>query len=75
MVLRASSLPSYSVEVVEGCIVLPLLHELCILIRASEPKIRSEKNSLNIKFLGGIFLGHPGYPRQKLYASGLFVLF
>ena len=25
---------------------------------------RSEKNSLNIKFLGGIFLGHPG-PRRR----------
>ena len=23
-------------------------------------KVGSEKNSLNIKFLGGIFLGHPG---------------
>ena len=27
-------------------------------------KSRSEKNSLNIKFLGGIFLGHPG-PRCR----------
>ena len=26
--------------------------------------IRSEKNSLNIKFLGRIFLGHPG-PRRR----------
>ena len=26
--------------------------------------IRSEKNSLKIKFLGGIFLGHPG-PRRR----------
>ena len=26
--------------------------------------LRSEKNSLNIKFLGGIFLGHPG-PRRR----------
>ena len=26
--------------------------------------VRSEKNSLNIKFLGGIFLGHPG-PRRR----------
>ena len=28
------------------------------------PMLRSEKNSLNIKFLGGIFLGHPG-PRRR----------
>ena len=27
-------------------------------------KLRSEKNSLNIKFLGGIFVGHPG-PRRR----------
>ena len=27
---------------------------------------RSEKNSLNIKFLGGIFLGHPGPRRQDI---------
>ena len=43
-------------------------------------KSQVRKNSLNIKFLGGIFLGHPGprtsgYPGQKLYASGLFLLF
>ena len=35
-----------------------------------------KNKSLNIKFLGGIFLGQPGtqtsgYPGQKLYASGL----
>ena len=30
----------------------------------SESHLRSEKNSLNIKFLGGIFLGHPG-PRRR----------
>ena len=30
----------------------------------SAPIVRSEKNSLNIKFLGGIFLGHPG-PRRR----------
>ena len=37
------------------------------------------KSSLNIKFLGGIFLGHAGprlrdIPDKKLYASGLCLL-
>ena len=43
-------------------------------------KTRVRKSSLNIKFLGGIFLGHPGprrrdIPDKKLYASGLFCCF
>ena len=34
------------------------------LANSSEESLRSEKNSLNIEFLGGIFLGHPG-PRRR----------
>ena len=30
------------------------------------PSLRSEKNSLNIKFVGGIFLGHPGPKRRDI---------
>ena len=39
--------------------VLSALHLL-----SSLSHIRPEKKSLNIKFLGGIFLGHPG-PRRR----------
>ena len=38
-------------------------HETCR-YAAKTPLFTSEKNSLNIKFLGGIFLGHPG-PRRR----------
>ena len=34
------------------------------LVAVAGPCFRSEKNRLNIKFLGGIFLGHPG-PRRR----------
>ena len=35
-----------------------------VLKRAKEKVFSGKKNSLNIKFLGGIFLGHPG-PRRR----------
>ena len=39
--------------------------DLCVCVCFfSSPYFKSEKNSLNIKFLGGIFLGHPG-PRRR----------
>ena len=37
-------------------------HHVCRRTHSSETQVR--KNSLNIKFLGGIFLGHPG-PRRR----------
>ena len=35
-----------------------------IMLPKNLPIVRSEKSSLNIKFLGGMFLGHPG-PRRR----------
>ena len=36
------------------------------MIFGADVHVRSEKNSLNIKFLGGIFLGHPGPRRREI---------
>ena len=63
IVLNMSPSSTLSAELRWILVQLRFWHGIAKQSDAKDLLIRSEKNSLNIKFLGGIFLGHPG-PRR-----------